>query len=277
MGACFALVYGIKPNALPQEVRRLPLGSGLTVTCTIPLPILNTTPPGPAPDLAGDSQTAGRAWHLWGLPCKGQALPSLIPACLQGEVVSSWHTAEAWAPGGPGCRGSGSARPEAARPGVALACLLPCRLYRPPPCPAWGMLCRHHLASGTSHPQTSLITLSVLSLVIWDQRGHLSPGAPAPPEQGPTGPQPATSRSNKCRETGCHPSPPSSGWQCSSSSPTVESDHLMERVLPGPASREVAQGSLAVWTRAIRRCVDTDVCGLCGPRRKHGIVEGHSS
>lgn len=71
MGACFALVYGIKPNALPQEVRRLPLGSGLTVTCTIPLPILNTTPPGPAPDLAGDSQTAGRAWHLWGLPCKG--------------------------------------------------------------------------------------------------------------------------------------------------------------------------------------------------------------
>lgn len=61
---------------------------------------------------------------------------------------------------------------------------------------------------------------------------------------------------------------PSGGWQCSSSSPTVESDHLKERLPPGPASRKVAQGSLAVWTRAIR-CVD------------HGgdmawAVEGHS-
>lgn len=99
----------------------------------------------------GDSQAAGRAWRLWGLLCEGQALPSLIPACPQGEVVSPGHTAEIWVLGGPGCRGNGSACPEAAHLRVAWACLPLCR-----PClthlPCLGMLCHHHLASGTSHP-----------------------------------------------------------------------------------------------------------------------------
>ena len=125
--------------------------------------------------------------------------------------MSSWHTAETWAPGGPGCRGSGSARPEAARPGVALACLLPCRLYRPPPCPAWGMLCHHHLASGTSHPQTSLITLSVLSLVIWDQRGHLSPGAPPTQSRDPPDPSLPLPGVTSAGRLGVAPPPPAVG------------------------------------------------------------------
>lgn len=130
LGACFALVYSVKPSALPQEVRRLPLGSGLTVTCTVPLRILNAPP---HPDLARDSQAAVRAWRLWGLLCERQALPSLIPACPQGEVVSPRHTAEMWVLGGPGCRGNGSACPEAARLRVAWACLPPCRPCHHPP------------------------------------------------------------------------------------------------------------------------------------------------
>ena len=79
MGACFALVYGIKPNALPQEVRRLPLGSGLTVTCTIPLPILNTTTPPPAPPqiLPGIRKQQGEPGICGGCLVRGRLSPPL--------------------------------------------------------------------------------------------------------------------------------------------------------------------------------------------------------
>ncbi|XP_055256857.1 multivesicular body subunit 12B isoform X2 [Moschus berezovskii] len=82
---------------------------------------------------------------------RGRLSPPLSLPCPRGEVVSPQHSRNV-GPGGPGCRGSGSARPKAACPRVAWACLFPCWLYRHPPCPAWGMLCRHYLASGTSHP-----------------------------------------------------------------------------------------------------------------------------
>lgn len=114
-------------------------------------------------------------------------------------------------PGSPGYGGSGSARPrQPSKGGVGL--LAPLQLYRHPPCPAWGLLCHHHLASGTSHPLNQPHRSVGLEL------GDLGPErtpvrrCPPPPEQGPTGPQPATPRSDKCRETGCRP--PHSGWQC---------------------------------------------------------------
>lgn len=84
--------------------------------------------------------------------------------------------------------------------GVGL--LAPLQLSRHLPCPASG---HHHLASGTSHPLNQPHRSVGLEL------GNLGPErtpvrrCPPPPEQGPTGPQPATPRSETCRETGCRP------------------------------------------------------------------------
>ena len=102
----------------PPRSQETAFGFGVTMTYTVPLPILNTIPPPPAPDLARDSPAAGRAWRLWGLLCEGQALPSPIPSCPRWEVCH---------PGSQQKRGPGRSRlwrkwespPRGSRPRVA--------------------------------------------------------------------------------------------------------------------------------------------------------------
>ena len=65
--------------------------------------------------------------------------------------VSPRLTAETWARAVPAMEEVGEPAPrQPSKGGVGL--LTPLQLYRHPPCPAWGLLCHHHLASGTSHP-----------------------------------------------------------------------------------------------------------------------------
>ena len=126
-GLALLLFTASSPTPSPK-IRRLPLGSGLTVTCTIPLPILNNAHPSPPPPRSRlGFENSRESLASVGAALEGAGSPLPYP-CMPpgGGGVIPAHS-------GPGCRGSGSARPEAARPGVALACLLPCRLCRPHP------------------------------------------------------------------------------------------------------------------------------------------------
>ena len=140
--------------------------------------------------------------------------------------------------------------------GVSL--LTPLQLYRHPPCPAWGLLCHHHLASGTSHP------LNQPHRSIGLELGDLGPErtpvcrCPCPQSRDPPDPSPPHPGVTSAGRLGV--SPPTVGGSAPSAPLTPESDHLKERLPPGPASRKVAQGSLAMWPRAPRRVVCRHRC-----------------
>ena len=220
----------------PPRSQETAFGFGVTMTYTVPLPILNTIPP-PAPDLARDSPAAGRAWRLWGLLCEGQALPSPIPPCPRWEVLSPRLTAETWARAVPAMEEVGVLAPrQPSKGGVGL--LAPLQLYHHPPCPAWGLLCHHHLASGTSHPLNQPHRSVGLEL------GDLGPErtpvcrCPCPQSRDPPDPSPPHPGVTSAGRLGV--SPPTVGGSAPSAPLTPESDHLKERLPPGPASRKVA-------------------------------------
>lgn len=137
------------------------------------------------------------------------------------------------------------------------ACPL-CRLASPT-CPGSGDALSPPFGLRDKSPRNQPHALSVLSLVIWDP----VPRCPLllSPEQGPTGLQPATSRVT-VQGDGCRPQ----RWVAVLFQlPYRESDHLMRCL--APASRKVAQGSPGSVDQSHP---------LCGPWRRHGVVEGHS-
>lgn len=145
-GACFALAFSSASERLPRS-QETAFGFRADRDLHCPLAHPECTP---HPDLArGFASSRESLAACGGCFVRGRPPPLSLHA-PRGRWCHPAHSRN-MGPGDPGCGGNGSACPEAAHLRVAWACLPLCR-----PClthlPCLGMLCHHHLASGTSHP-----------------------------------------------------------------------------------------------------------------------------